>query len=88
MANGLYTNEEMIDALIIDCNDAVKAVASGQMILWCKLMYEMVVKLGNLKNGMKSELANREETIDQLMQTIKDMGGSVETVDLEDLKDA
>lgn len=86
MANGLYSNEELIDTLIVDCNDAVKAVASGQMIQWCKMMYEMVVKLANLKNGVRKDLENREETIEQLRQEIKNLGGNVEKLSMEELQ--
>lgn len=87
MANGLYSNVELIDTLIVDCNDAVKAVASGQMIQWCKLMYEMVVKLANLKNGVRKDMENREETIEQLRQEIKNLGGNVEKLSTEELHD-
>lgn len=83
MANGLYTNDELIDSLIVDCNEAVKSISSGQFIQWCKLMYEMVVKLANLKNGVKNDIASREETIEKLIQTIREMGGHVENIELE-----
>ena len=82
MANGLYSNEELIDTLIVDCNEAVKAVSSGQMIQWCKIMYEMVVKLANLKNGIKSDMQNRDETIEQLKQELKNAGMDIQDVDL------
>lgn len=88
MANGLYSNEELIDSLIVDCNEAVKSVSSGQMIQWCKIMYEMVVKLANLKNGIKSDMQNREETIKTLKQQLRDAGMQVEDIELEGLKDA
>ena len=83
MANGLYTNDELIDSLIVDCNEAVKSISSGQFIQWCKLMYEMVVKLANLKNGVKNDIGSREETIEKLIQTIREMGGHVENIELE-----
>lgn len=87
MANGLYSNEELIDSLIVDCNEAVKSVSSGQMIQWCKIMYEMVVKLANLKNGIHNDMQNREETIATLKQEIRNLGGNVEEVSMEELKD-
>lgn len=88
MANGLYSNDELIDSLVVDCNEAVKAVISGQTVLWCKLMYEMVVKLGNLKKGVANELRNREETIEQLKETIRNMDGSVEDVEIGGINNA
>lgn len=88
MANGLYSNDELIDSLIVDCNEAVKAIVSGQTVLWCKFMYEMVVKLGNLKKGVANELRNREETIEQLKDTIRNMDGSVEDVEIGGINNA
>lgn len=85
MANGLFSNEELIDSLIVDCNDAVKAVAGGQMIQWCKIMYEMVVKLANLKNGIKSDMNNREENISMLKQLLKEHGVELQEIDVSEL---
>lgn len=80
------TNSEMIDSLIIDCNEAVKAVASGQMIQWCRIMYEMVLKLSNLKNGIRAELQNRDENITMLKNMLKDAGIEFQEIDLKDLE--
>ena len=80
-----YTNDEMIDTLIVDCNEAVKAVISGQTIQWCKLMYEMVVKLMNLKKGIRNDLENREATITELMTQLRDAGVDIQTVDVSEL---
>lgn len=41
---------QMIDSIIIDCNDAVKQITSGNYIAWCGLMVKMVQKLSALKN--------------------------------------
>lgn len=43
------SNEQKIDSLIIDCNDAVKLITSGNYIAWCGLMVKMVQKLSALK---------------------------------------
>lgn len=80
------TNSEMIDSMIVDCNEAVKAVASGQMIQWCRIMYEMVLKLSNLKNGIRAELQNRDENITILKNMLKDAGIEFQEIDLKDLE--
>ena len=80
------TNSEMIDSMIIDCNEAVKAAVSGQMIQWCRIMYEMVLKLSNLKNGIRAELQNREESIAMLKNMLKDAGIEFQEIDLKDLE--
>lgn len=85
MAKELYTNTELIDTLIMDCNEAVKAVASGQMIQWCKLMYEMVVKLANLKKGIRNDLENREQTIAALTQQLRAVGVDIQTIDISEI---
>lgn len=80
------TNSEMIDSMIVDCNEAVKAIASGQMIQWCRIMYEMVLKLSNLKNGIRAELQNRDENIAMLKNMLKDAGIEFQEIDLKDLE--
>lgn len=87
MANGLYTNEELIDTLIVDCDNAVNAVIAGHGVQWCKLMYEMVVKLTNLKKGVISDMKNRDENISILRQMLKDAGVEMQEVDLNELED-
>lgn len=88
MANGLYSNNELIDSLIVDCNESVKAVTSGNMVLWCKIIYEMVVKLQNLKKGVTDEMKNREETIETLKEQLRNTGATVEDISVEELGDA
>ena len=85
MANGLYSNEELIESLILDCNNAVNAVIGNNGIQWCKIMLDMVVKLTNLKNGIVNDMKNREETITMLTQRLKDAGMEVQTVDINEL---
>lgn len=86
MANGLLSNEEMIDTLIVDCDNAVNAVITGNGIQWCKLMYEIVVKLSNLKRGIHADLQNRDENISILKQMLKDAGVDMQEVDLNELE--
>lgn len=86
MANGLYSNEELIDTLIMDCNNAVNAVMGSNGIQWCKIMLDMVVKLTNLKEGIANDMKNREETITMLTQRLKDAGAEVQNVDINELE--
>lgn len=85
MANGLYSNEELIESLILDCNNAVNAAMGSNGIQWCKIMLDMVVKLTNLKEGIANDMKNREETITMLTQRLKDSGAEVHTVDINEL---
>lgn len=82
---GLYDNQQLIDSMILDCNNAVGAIAQGQYILFCRLMYEMVQKLGNLKRGVAADLKNREEIIAGLKDQLQNAGMQVEDVPVEEL---
>lgn len=47
--------ETLVDSIIVDCNNAVKAIMNGQYILFCRTMYEMVQKLVTLKQNLAAE---------------------------------
>ena len=65
---GLLDEEGLIDSLIIDCNNAVKAVASGEYIGWCGISVQMVQKLSALKNGIAADMKNRDAQISELKE--------------------
>lgn len=79
----MLDNQQLIDSMILDCNNAVGAIAQGQYILFCRLMYEMVQKLGNLKKGVAVELKNREEIIAGLKDQLRNAGMQVEDIPME-----
>jgi len=85
MANGLYSNEELIDTLIVDCNNAVKSIVSGQYIAFCVAMEQMVQKLANLKTGVANDLRNREENIAMLEKRLADLGHPVQKIMADEL---
>jgi len=47
--------ETLVDSIIVDCNNAVKAIMNGQYILFCRTMYEMAQKLVALKQSIAAE---------------------------------
>ena len=63
---GLMDVEGLIDSLIIDCNNAVKAVASGEYIGWCGISVRMVQKLSALKEGVTGSFKINDERIQEL----------------------
>lgn len=67
---GFLDNEGMVDSLIVDCNNAVKELTSGQYIAFCDLMVQMVRKLANLKKGIISDLKSRDEQIEELQKLL------------------
>ena len=70
---GLYDNEGLCDTLISDCNSLVKHVCSGQYILFCNTVVQMVQKLANLKGGIKADLASKNKTIEELKRINADL---------------
>lgn len=77
MSKGLLSNTELIDSITADCNNAVKALASGQGIVFCGLMVGIVRKLGNLKEGVLNDMKNREQTIETLKEELRNCGMEV-----------
>lgn len=52
---GLYDNEGLCDSLILDCNNSVKALASGNYVQFCNVIVQMVQKISNLKSGIRAD---------------------------------
>jgi hypothetical protein len=70
---GLLDNFGLIDSLILDCNESVKAIATGNYISFCNRIVDMVKKLSNLKDGIKTELDSKDEQIRQLHRFANDI---------------
>lgn len=81
MANGLYTNTELMDSVIVDLNNTLKELFSGQYIQACCHVTQMSQKLVNLRNTIDNDLKNRDETIATLKQGLRDAGITVEDID-------
>lgn len=65
--------DEMIDSLIVDCNNAVKQITGGQYISWCGLMYKITSDLINLKESVQAERAEKENRIKTLQRFVDDL---------------
>lgn len=81
MAKGLYTNEELIDTLIQDLNNLPKLMIDSQFVLACATVAQMGQKLVNLKKGIQHDMADREETIADLKDQLRQAG--VDIVDMD-----
>ena len=82
--DGLYTNTDLVDTLIVDLNNLVKQQASGQYIQFCGIVVQMAQKLNNLKSGIVSDLANKDEKIEALKNTIRELGGECEDIPINE----
>lgn len=63
---GLIDNEGMCDSLVFDLNGLVKLLINGQFIQFCAKVSEMVVKLNNLKKGIKADIESKDKIIEEL----------------------
>ena len=63
---GFWDNVGMCDVLANDLNELVKNAVSGQFIKCSAIVYNMTIKLGNLKKGIKEELSDKDRTIEEL----------------------
>lgn len=80
METGIMGNIELIDALCDACEEAVSSLHSGRHIQFCKLMYGIVVRLAQLKAGIKKDIESRDKTIETLKERLRSAG--VEVIDL------
>jgi hypothetical protein len=80
MADGIYTNMELIDTVIVDLNDMIKEAANGRYLNACSIVRQMTVKLVNLRNTIDNDLKNRDKTIEILKEELRSAG--VDIVDI------
>ena len=71
--NGLYDSEGLLDSLIVDCNNVVKELCSGQYIEFCRIILEMAQKLVELKKGLKADLDSKNRTIEELTALVNEL---------------
>lgn len=70
---GLYDRDGMLDGLILDCEEVMKAVMAGKGIRLAALLVEMVQKLTTLKKGVAEEVATLTQERDQAREYADEM---------------
>lgn len=85
MSNGLYTNTELMDTVIVDLNNMLKELFSGQYIQACCHVTQISQKLVNLRNTINNDIKNREKTIEFLKQVLRDNGIEVRDITPEEM---
>lgn len=83
MANGLYTNSELIETIIDDLNTFLMFQVSGKHVQACAIMTGMAQKLVNLRKTIDNDLKNRDQTIEMLKERLRDCGQEVIEVPAE-----
>lgn len=77
MANGIYTNSELLDSLLVDLNSVLHEWQSGQYIQACRIIAQMTQKIVNLRETIDNDLKNREQTIETLKEQLRLAGQDV-----------
>ena len=68
---GLYDSAGFTDTIILDCNNTVKQLVSGNYIAFCNGMRGIVEKLAVLKNGITKEKEDMQKQISELQERLE-----------------
>ena len=63
---GLFDSAGFVDTIILDCNNTVRQMVSGNYIAFCNGMAEIVKKLGVLKEGISKEKKAMRDEVEYL----------------------
>ena len=63
---GLLDNDGLMETIIADANDAVKGITSGNYILFCDRMVQIVQKVALLRKNYKQEMDAKIKQIEEL----------------------
>lgn len=63
---GLYDNEGLCDTLLLDLNNLLKLLMTGQYIQFCALVTSMGQKIVNLKSGIHNDMDSMKEKVEEL----------------------
>ena len=85
MTNGLMTNAELIDSIMLDVNKSVKFLVGGNYVSWCDCVSSIVARLANLKKGIIADIDSKNVVIEQLKEQLKRCGNPVVTMKPEEL---
>lgn len=86
MANGLYTNSELVDTIIADLNRIIKEALNGKYIEACCYVTQAAQKLVNLRTNIDKDLKSREDTIETLKRELRAAGREIIEVDNKPMK--
>ena len=84
--NGTYTNTELIETILNDLNEYMKAQAHGQYVQSCIIVSNVAQKLVNLRNGIDADMKNKDETIENLKTELRKRGVDIIDVPAEELE--
>jgi hypothetical protein len=84
MANGIYTNSELVDTMLSDMNNLLRYGLDGQYVQACAVVTQIAQKLVTLRDSIKADIANKDKTIEELKNALRNAGNPVEDITPED----
>ena len=84
MGKGLYTNDELIDSIMLDLNKSVQTIVNGSYLAWCKSVGDIAQKLIVLKKSVSDEIASKNRRIEELKQNLRDCGAEVTDIPIDE----
>ena len=84
MAKGTYTNDELIDSIIIDFNKAVQNLITGNYLAWCNDTGDLAHRLIALKKGVADEITSKERRIEELKENLRECGVEVKDIPIDE----
>lgn len=91
-AKGIYDSQTFCNSVIVDVDEALKQIFSGERVGFCNTMIQIVRKMALLKDGIQKDLEAKDEQIrhyqslyeeseghkEQLIQEINRLNGKKE----------
>ncbi len=74
MANGLYTNRELVDTIIEDLNLLPRHLIEKEFVAFCNTVGRMGQKLANLRTAIDDDLKYKDEQIEDLKRCLAAAG--------------
>ena len=75
--------DEVIDHLVVECNELVKQLATGNYVRFCSTIVQMVSELGHLKEAMHIDIGNLQANIQVLKDQLRQAGQELEEVSMD-----
>ena len=70
--------DDIIDSIIVDCNNSIRTIMTGNYIGWCSDMVLLTRNLELLKNKIQEETENKSKKIEELKSQINSLNKIME----------
>lgn len=70
--------DDIIDSIIVDCNNSIRTIMTGNYIGWCSDMVLLTRNLELLKTKIQEETENKNKKIEELKSQINSLNEIME----------